>query len=88
VHKANIMKKGDGMFLKACKEVAARYPTVEYTEMIGMRSVLVGWLVVVESGTQRQGTRAAGAVWQRTAAAAFSTHARSTPTVPLTLPPY
>ena len=35
VHKANIMKKGDGMFLKACKEVAARYPTVEYTEMIG-----------------------------------------------------
>ena len=37
VHKANIMKKGDGMFLKACKEVAARYPTVEYTEMIGAR---------------------------------------------------
>eukprot|EP00878_Enallax_costatus_P008185 GHUV01008558.1.p1 GENE.GHUV01008558.1~~GHUV01008558.1.p1 ORF type:complete len:350 (+),score=79.36 GHUV01008558.1:142-1191(+) len=34
VHKANIMKKGDGMFLKACKEVAARYPNIEYTEMI------------------------------------------------------
>ncbi|KAF8056351.1 IDH1 [Scenedesmus sp. PABB004] len=34
VHKANIMKKGDGMFLKACKEVAARYPGIEYTEMI------------------------------------------------------
>lgn len=34
VHKANIMKKGDGMFLKACKEVASRYPNIEYTEMI------------------------------------------------------
>jgi len=30
VHKANIMKKGDGMFLKACKSVAARFPTIEY----------------------------------------------------------
>jgi isocitrate dehydrogenase (NAD+) len=34
VHKANIMKKGDGMFLKACKSVAARFPTIEYSEMI------------------------------------------------------
>lgn len=34
VHKANIMKKGDGMFIKACKAVAAKYPNIEYTEMI------------------------------------------------------
>ncbi|GBF92681.1 hypothetical protein Rsub_05050 [Raphidocelis subcapitata] len=34
VHKANIMKKGDGMFLKACQAVAKKYPDIEYTEMI------------------------------------------------------
>jgi isocitrate dehydrogenase (NAD+) len=34
VHKANIMKKGDGMFLKACQHVAKKYPNIEYTEMI------------------------------------------------------
>ena len=46
VHKANIMKKGDGLFLKACKEVAARYPTVEYTEMIGEALLVVFVLLV------------------------------------------
>ncbi|KAI8474612.1 MAG: isocitrate dehydrogenase, NAD-dependent [Monoraphidium minutum] len=34
VHKANIMKKGDGMFLKACQTIAKKYPNIEYTEMI------------------------------------------------------
>jgi isocitrate dehydrogenase len=34
VHKANIMKLGDGMFLKACREVAPQFPTIKYEEMI------------------------------------------------------
>lgn len=34
VHKANIMKLGDGLFIQCCKEVAARYPEIEYEEMI------------------------------------------------------
>ena len=34
VHKANIMKMVDGEFLKAVREVAKRYPSIEYKEMI------------------------------------------------------
>ncbi|MCZ2150550.1 MAG: isocitrate dehydrogenase (NAD(+)) [Bryobacterales bacterium] len=34
VHKANIMKLGDGLFLKCAREVAAEYPDVEYKELI------------------------------------------------------
>jgi isocitrate dehydrogenase (NAD+) len=34
VHKANIMKLADGMFLKACREVAPLFPTIKYEEMI------------------------------------------------------
>ena len=34
VHKANIMKKADGVFLESCQEVAKLYPTVEYEEVI------------------------------------------------------
>lgn len=34
VHKANIMKICDGMFLEACREVAAKYPSIKYEEMI------------------------------------------------------
>ncbi|KAL0486507.1 isocitrate dehydrogenase regulatory subunit B [Acrasis kona] len=34
VHKANIIKMGDGLFLKCCKEVAEKYPDVKYEEMI------------------------------------------------------
>ncbi|KAH6914853.1 isocitrate dehydrogenase [Coprinopsis sp. MPI-PUGE-AT-0042] len=32
VHKANIMKMSDGMFLSACREVAKEYPDVVYDE--------------------------------------------------------
>ncbi|KZP32998.1 mitochondrial NAD-dependent isocitrate dehydrogenase subunit 2 precursor [Athelia psychrophila] len=32
VHKANIMKMSDGMFLSACREVANEYPDVRYDE--------------------------------------------------------
>ena len=34
VHKANIMKLGDGLFLNCCKEVAALYPQIEFENMI------------------------------------------------------
>lgn len=32
VHKAPIMKQSDGMFLRACREMAAEYPDVKYDE--------------------------------------------------------
>ena len=34
VHKANIMKLSDGLFLRCCREVAAQYPEVAYEELI------------------------------------------------------
>ena len=34
VHKANIMKLGDGMFLRCAREVAAQYPEIKYQELI------------------------------------------------------
>ncbi|KAJ8904369.1 hypothetical protein NDN08_000888 [Rhodosorus marinus] len=34
VHKANIMKQSDGLFLQCCKEVAAKYPYIEFDNMI------------------------------------------------------
>merc|ERR1712232_91666 len=34
VHKANIMKLADGLFLECCREVSQKYPTIEYEEMI------------------------------------------------------
>jgi len=34
VHKANILKSPSGLFLKVAREVAARYPDIESTEMI------------------------------------------------------
>ncbi len=34
IHKANIMKLGDGLFLRCCREVASQYPDLEYKEMI------------------------------------------------------
>jgi len=34
IHKANIMKMSDGLFLRCCREVAADYPAIEYGEMI------------------------------------------------------
>ncbi|RCN34100.1 dehydrogenase, isocitrate/isopropylmalate family, partial [Ancylostoma caninum] len=34
VHKANIMKLGDGLFLKTCQEVASQYPKIEFDSMI------------------------------------------------------
>ncbi|XP_008545677.1 isocitrate dehydrogenase [NAD] subunit beta, mitochondrial [Microplitis demolitor] len=34
VHKANIMKLGDGLFLKSCSEIAKLYPRIEFETMI------------------------------------------------------
>ncbi|KAK2171578.1 hypothetical protein NP493_1041g01080 [Ridgeia piscesae] len=34
VHKANIMKLADGLFLECCTDVAALYPTIEFESMI------------------------------------------------------
>jgi isocitrate dehydrogenase (NAD+) len=34
IHKANIMKLADGLFLRCCREVAERNPQIEYKEMI------------------------------------------------------
>jgi isocitrate dehydrogenase (NAD+) len=34
IHKANIMKLADGLFLRCCREVAARFPGIEYKELI------------------------------------------------------
>jgi isocitrate dehydrogenase (NAD+) len=34
VHKANIMKLSDGLFLKCCREVAAEYSEIQYEELI------------------------------------------------------
>ncbi len=34
IHKANIMKLSDGLFLKCCREVAAAFPEITYNELI------------------------------------------------------
>ncbi|KMZ65867.1 Isocitrate dehydrogenase (NAD(+)) [Zostera marina] len=34
IHKANIMRKTDGLFLKCCREVAEKYPEIAYEEVI------------------------------------------------------
>jgi isocitrate dehydrogenase (NAD+) len=34
IHKANIMKLADGLFLRCCREMSQQYPEVEYKELI------------------------------------------------------
>ncbi|XP_078677044.1 isocitrate dehydrogenase [NAD] subunit gamma, mitochondrial-like isoform X6 [Branchiostoma floridae x Branchiostoma belcheri] len=34
VHKANIMKMGDGLFLECCRKMSEEYPNIEYESMI------------------------------------------------------
>lgn len=34
IHKANIMKLGDGLFLKSCEKMAALYPRIQFEKMI------------------------------------------------------
>jgi len=34
VHKANIMKQGDGLFLRSCEKISKLYPNIEFQEMI------------------------------------------------------
>jgi len=33
VHKANVLRKGDGLFKATCKEVAKKYPKIQYSEL-------------------------------------------------------
>ncbi|KAJ2666432.1 NAD-dependent isocitrate dehydrogenase [Coemansia sp. RSA 1199] len=40
VHKANIMKLSDGLFLQACQEVAREYPSVQFDEVLLDRACL------------------------------------------------
>ncbi|VDM17852.1 unnamed protein product [Hydatigera taeniaeformis] len=41
VHKANVMRMSDGMFLRACREQAERYPNIHFREMF-LDSVCLG----------------------------------------------
>ena len=34
IHKANIMKLADGLFLRCCREIAAQFPEIQYKELI------------------------------------------------------
>lgn len=34
VHKSNILKRADGLFIESCQEVAKRYPQIDYEEQI------------------------------------------------------
>jgi isocitrate dehydrogenase (NAD+) len=34
IHKANIMKMSDGLFLKCCREVSSQFPEIQYNELI------------------------------------------------------
>jgi isocitrate dehydrogenase (NAD+) len=34
IHKANIMKLSDGLFLKCCREVASKFTEIQYNELI------------------------------------------------------
>ena len=34
IHKANIMKLSDGLFLKCCREMASHFPEIQYNELI------------------------------------------------------
>src|SRR6202042_1488182 len=34
IHKANIMKMSDGLFLRCCREIASEFPQIEYSELI------------------------------------------------------
>jgi 3-isopropylmalate dehydrogenase len=33
LHKANVLRRGDGLFLDACRQVATRYPEVEFNDL-------------------------------------------------------
>lgn len=34
IHKANVMKKTDGLFLSVCREVASNYPDIRFSDML------------------------------------------------------
>lgn len=40
IHKANIMRMSDGLFLSVCQDMAAEYPDVEFEEQLLDRACL------------------------------------------------
>lgn len=34
VHKSNVVRKGDGLFSQACRDVSKRHPSIEFSEML------------------------------------------------------
>lgn len=40
VHKANIMKQSDGLFLECCRAVAKEFPAIEYRELIADNCIM------------------------------------------------
>ena len=34
LHKENIMKLADGLFLESCRDIASKYPSIKYNEII------------------------------------------------------
>ena len=49
VHKANIMKLGDGLFLQCCKEVSKRYPNIEFETMIVDNTCMQVKIIIFEN---------------------------------------
>merc|ERR1712200_318491 len=62
IHKANIMKLGDGLFLECCREVSKQYPDIEFNDLIiDNASMQMGpRYAVFESGTRNSGRTLVG----------------------------
>ena len=57
VHKSNIMRRADGLFLSCCDEVAERYPDIQYTNMYLDTACLhvrgEGWITLYSWGSEQ-----------------------------------
>ena len=53
VHKANIMKLADGLFLKVCTEIAKEYPDIEFNNMIIDNCSMQVWRRATEFYSER-----------------------------------
>lgn len=45
VHKANIMKLGDGLFLKCCEDMSKLYPRIQFEKMIVVSIIILNVIV-------------------------------------------
>lgn len=49
VHKSNIMRRADGLFLSCCSEVASAYPHITYNDMyLDTACLNVSWCLCVD----------------------------------------